>query len=162
MLFKILGKEEFRSLVEIILESNEVIAPKKIGTRADGEPIHQFLPIGSFEEMDLDYRTTEYSAKTYFLPYRENLCTFNFDGRGLGAGDRVPDPTAGDHRAACPRHQRPAEAGQGVHPRPVPVALLRLAAQEHLHRRNRSRSRWRTSSASRWGRTSSPTGSISS
>ncbi len=79
MLFKILDKGPFRSLVEIILESNEIIAPKKIGTKATGEPIHQFLPINSFEEMDLDYRTTEYSAKTYFLPYRENLCTFDFD-----------------------------------------------------------------------------------
>ena len=80
MLFKILGKKEFRSFVEIVLESNEIIAPKKIGTKADGEPIHQFLPISSFGEMDLDYRTTEYSAKTYFLPYRENLCAFNMEG----------------------------------------------------------------------------------
>ncbi|HUT09977.1 MAG TPA: 4Fe-4S dicluster domain-containing protein [Thermoguttaceae bacterium] len=78
MLFKILGKQNFRSLVEIILQSNEIIAPKKIATNASGEPIHQFLPIGSFEEMDLDYRTTEFSAKTYFLPYRETLCTFQF------------------------------------------------------------------------------------
>jgi len=80
MLFKILGKEEFCSLVEIILQSNEIIAPKRVGTNAGGEPIHQFLPVHSFEEMDLNYKTTEYSAKTYFLPYRENLCTFNFDG----------------------------------------------------------------------------------
>ncbi|MBN1589035.1 MAG: 4Fe-4S dicluster domain-containing protein [Pirellulales bacterium] len=79
MLFKILSKDGFRSLVEIILQSNEIIAPKKIGTKADGDPIHQFLPVTSFEEMDLDYRTTEYSAKTYFLPYRENLCTFDFE-----------------------------------------------------------------------------------
>ncbi len=67
MLFRILGKENFRALIEIILESNEIIAPKKIGTNAGGEPIHQFLPIDSFEEMDLGYKTTEYSAKTYFL-----------------------------------------------------------------------------------------------
>jgi formate hydrogenlyase subunit 6/NADH:ubiquinone oxidoreductase subunit I len=80
MLFRVLGKREFRSLVEIILQTNEIIAPKRIGTNARGEPIHQFLPIASFEEMDLDYRATEYSAKTYFLPYRENLCTFSFDG----------------------------------------------------------------------------------
>ncbi len=80
MLFKALGKEEFRSFVEIILESNEIIAPKQVGARADGEPIHQFLPIDSFDQMDLDYRATEYSAKTYFLPYRENLCTFDFEG----------------------------------------------------------------------------------
>jgi len=80
MLFKILGKEEFSSLVEIILQFNEIIAPKRVGTNTSGEPIHQFLPISSFEEMDLGYRTTEYSAKTYFLPYRERLCTFNLDG----------------------------------------------------------------------------------
>ena len=78
MLFKILAKREFRSLVEIILQSNEVIAPKAIGTDAHGEPIHQFLPIASYDEMDLDYKSTEYSAKTYFLPYRENLCAFDF------------------------------------------------------------------------------------
>jgi sulfhydrogenase subunit beta (sulfur reductase) len=80
MLFKILAKSEFRALVELILQSNEVIAPKAIGTKANGEPIHEFLPITSFDEMDLDYRATEYSAKTYFLPYRENLCTFHFEG----------------------------------------------------------------------------------
>lgn len=80
MIFKILGKREFRALVEIILESSEIIAPKKIGTNAGGEPIHQFLPISRFEEMDLEYKTTEYSAKTYFLPYKESLCSFNLDG----------------------------------------------------------------------------------
>jgi formate hydrogenlyase subunit 6/NADH:ubiquinone oxidoreductase subunit I len=79
MLFKILSKGQFRLLVELILQSNEVIAPKKVGTNVRGEPIHQFLPIGSFEQMDLDYQTTEYSAKTYFLPYRENLCRFDFE-----------------------------------------------------------------------------------
>lgn len=79
MLFKILGKDEFRGLVDIVLESNEIIAPKRIGTDAGGEPIHQFLPIDSFDEMDLGYRTTEYSAKTYFLPYRENLCSFSLE-----------------------------------------------------------------------------------
>ena len=79
MLFRILGKENFRALVEIILESNEIIAPRKIGTNAGGKPIHQFLPIDSYEEMDLGYETTEYSAKTYFLPYRESLCSFNFN-----------------------------------------------------------------------------------
>jgi formate hydrogenlyase subunit 6/NADH:ubiquinone oxidoreductase subunit I len=79
MLFKVLFKTEFRSLVEIILGSNEVIAPKQIGTKADDEPIHQFLPIGAFEEMDLGYKATEFSAKTYFLPYRETLCTFDFN-----------------------------------------------------------------------------------
>ena len=29
--------------------------------------------------MDLGYETTEFSAKTYFLPYREDLSTFRFE-----------------------------------------------------------------------------------
>lgn len=80
MLFRVLSKKQFRSFVEIILQSDEIIAPKRIGTKTGGEPIHHFLPVASFEEMDLDYRTTEYSAKTYFLPYRETLCTFDLQG----------------------------------------------------------------------------------
>jgi sulfhydrogenase subunit beta (sulfur reductase) len=80
VLFKILSKGAFRSLVERTLESVETIGPKRIGTNAQGEPIHQFLPIESIDELDLDYRATLHSAKTYFLPYRENLCTFRFSG----------------------------------------------------------------------------------
>jgi sulfhydrogenase subunit beta (sulfur reductase) len=79
MLFKIVTKEAFRSWVEVILEAGEVVGPKKIGVRADGKPIHQYLPVDSFGEIDLDYETTHYSAKTYFLPYQENLSTYDFD-----------------------------------------------------------------------------------
>ena len=79
MLFKILTKEHYEDLIDIILKSNEIIAPKRIGTTHEGKPIHQYLPISSAAEIDLDYETTEYSAKTYFLPYRENLSTFHFD-----------------------------------------------------------------------------------
>lgn len=82
MLFKVLPKDEFRKLVEIILEVNEVVGPKQVGTNVDGKPIHQYLPVESFNELDLDYETTGYSAKTYFLPYQENLCTFQFDHEG--------------------------------------------------------------------------------
>jgi sulfhydrogenase subunit beta (sulfur reductase) len=76
MLFKILSKDAFRRMVEITIGSVETIAPRRVGTNAKGEAIHQFLPISSFDEMELDYGCTEYSIKTYFLPYRETLCTF--------------------------------------------------------------------------------------
>ncbi len=78
MLFKIIDKQEFHKLVNIILESNEVIGPKRIDANKDGKAIHQFLPVKCFAELDLNYETTEYSAKTYFLPYKENLSTFRF------------------------------------------------------------------------------------
>jgi sulfhydrogenase subunit beta (sulfur reductase) len=79
MLFRTLSKNEFKRMVETILESNEVIGPKRVGTRADGKAIHQFLPVSRFEELDLDYEITEFSAKTYFLPFRENLSRFRFE-----------------------------------------------------------------------------------
>lgn len=78
MLFKILPKPELKTLVGMLLDSVEVIGPKRIDTSKDGKPIHQYLPVQSFEELDLDYETTEISAKTYFLPYQETLSTFQF------------------------------------------------------------------------------------
>ncbi|MFC2173997.1 4Fe-4S dicluster domain-containing protein [Acidobacteriota bacterium] len=78
MLFRILPKEEFKILVDKILAATEVIAPKKIDVNANGKPVHQYLPVKSFDEIDLDYETTEYSAKTYFMPYRDALSTFRF------------------------------------------------------------------------------------
>lgn len=78
MLFKTIPREEFRTLVEILFGSCEVIAPRCIGRDKRGDPIHQYLPVDSFEDIDLKYETTEYSAKTYFLPFRETLSTFDF------------------------------------------------------------------------------------
>lgn len=79
MLFRVLPREELRALVDVILSEVEVIGPKVVGRSAEGELIHQLLPVSSFDEMDLEYRSTEYSAKTYFLPFRENLSTYTFD-----------------------------------------------------------------------------------
>ena len=81
MLFKTLTKKDFRSLVEIILASNEVIGPKKVGVNRNGKPIHKFLPVQAFDEIDLGYEKTEFSAKTYFLPYKEDLSSYQFDDK---------------------------------------------------------------------------------
>ncbi len=80
MLFRMLGYDALRQLVETILETNEVIAPRRVATGADGAPVHQYLPVEGFDEIDLRYETTAFSAKTYFIPYQENLSTFRFDG----------------------------------------------------------------------------------
>jgi len=79
MLFKTLDKSAFSELLEIIHSRIEVIGPKQIGTDRNGAGIHQLLPINELDELDLGYATTQYSAKTYFLPYRENLSTYHFD-----------------------------------------------------------------------------------
>jgi len=81
MLFRVIDKGDFKTLVEKLLETNEVVAPKKVADDRNGKPLHQYLPIESFEEMNLDYETTSHSAKTYFLPYKENLSIYKFENR---------------------------------------------------------------------------------
>ena len=51
MLFRTLAKQEFRRMIDIIHESNEVIGPKRVGVNAKGGPSHQFLPVASFDEI---------------------------------------------------------------------------------------------------------------
>lgn len=79
MLFKILEKSEFRKLVDIFLESNEVIGPKRVAVKTNGKPVHHYLPVKESGEIDLEYETTEYPASTYFLPFKENLSSYDFD-----------------------------------------------------------------------------------
>jgi sulfhydrogenase subunit beta (sulfur reductase) len=80
MLFKTIQKKRFQALVERLLETDEVIGPKRVATRPDGRPIYHFLPVRSFAELALEFDTTEYSAKSYFLPPVEVLSRFNYDG----------------------------------------------------------------------------------
>jgi formate hydrogenlyase subunit 6/NADH:ubiquinone oxidoreductase subunit I len=79
MLFQVVEKDEFRKLMELILQTNEVVGPKQVAISGAGKPIHQYLPVNRFDEIDLSYSNTEYSAKTYFLPFKENLSTFCFE-----------------------------------------------------------------------------------
>jgi hypothetical protein len=79
MLFRILPKDELHRLIEIMLESGEVIGPKQIACNKHGRPVHQYLPVNSVAELDLPYETTEYSAKTYLLPYKETLSQYQFE-----------------------------------------------------------------------------------
>jgi len=79
MLFKTMAKDQLRFLVDLILETHEVIGPKKVAVNPEGKDIHHYLPVKSWEEIDLEYEKTEYSAKTYFLPFNENLSTFKFE-----------------------------------------------------------------------------------
>lgn len=78
MLYRMIAKDEFRKLVDIMLAANEVIGPRRVGIDRDGAPLHQYLPVERLAELDLDYETTTLSAKTYFLPYRENLSVWRF------------------------------------------------------------------------------------
>ncbi|MCP4604159.1 MAG: hydrogenase [Proteobacteria bacterium] len=79
MLFRVLSKDSFQKLIGLLIDSNEVVGPRAVHRDVKGNPIHQFLPIERFDDLDLAYEKTEYSAKTYFLPFHENLSTFNFE-----------------------------------------------------------------------------------
>lgn len=76
MLFRIVTKAGFQKLIETLQTSLEVVGPKKIGVDKNGKPIHQFLKIEEFEELDLTHEKCEYSAKNYFLPNRTKLSCF--------------------------------------------------------------------------------------
>ena len=78
MLFRILDKPRFQELIGTMLGSMQVVGPTQVGTNVAQKPIHQYLPIKSFADLDLGYETTDYSAKTYFLPFQEKLCTYSF------------------------------------------------------------------------------------
>ncbi len=79
MLFRILPKEEWYRFIDSLLETAEVVGPKQVASDKTGKPIHHYLPVKSATELDLDYENTEYSAKTYFLPYQETLSEYKFD-----------------------------------------------------------------------------------
>ena len=76
MLFRTLTKPQFQALVERFISEQEVIGPKRVCLDKDARPVHQLLPVSGFDELELDYEMAEYSAKTYFLPYQEQLSSF--------------------------------------------------------------------------------------
>jgi formate hydrogenlyase subunit 6/NADH:ubiquinone oxidoreductase subunit I len=78
MLFKTVTKDQFRRFIEKLVSTHRVIGPTKVETDSRGEAIHQYLPVEDFDAIDLGYLRTDYSAKTYFLPFQENLSTFSF------------------------------------------------------------------------------------
>ncbi len=79
MLFVTLKKDQLEKLVTGLMETDEVIGPKLVQKNKDGKPVHKFMPVDNFAEIDLLYDHTIYSAKNLFLPYKEELSRFRFD-----------------------------------------------------------------------------------
>ena len=78
MLFRCISKKQLRSLVEMFLDSCNVIGPKHVATGLSGQAILHYVPVTSFDELDLTYETTEYSAKQWLLPFKETKSSFQF------------------------------------------------------------------------------------
>lgn len=77
MLFKVFPVSELSRLFAI-LQSERIVGPVKKGEDRHGRSLYDFDVIHDFGDLHLDYTQTVHSAKNYFLPYREDLCTFTF------------------------------------------------------------------------------------
>ncbi len=78
MIFRVFRKQELPKLFDH-LAANFIVGPVQKGTSKDGAPIYDFDLIYDFNELRLDYTATVHSAKRFFLPYRENLCSFTIN-----------------------------------------------------------------------------------
>ena len=79
MLFKTITKENFKKMIEGLLEENEVIGPKSRDQDLEGNKIYRFLKVNSFEELEMDYTRSYSSPKNYFLPFKENFATYRLE-----------------------------------------------------------------------------------
>jgi ferredoxin len=55
------------------------MGPKWRDRDADGNKIYRFLKLNNFEELQMDYTRSASSPKNFFLPFRENLATYELD-----------------------------------------------------------------------------------
>ena len=77
MLFKVFPVSELSRLFAI-LQPVRIVGPVKKGEDHHGKSLYDFDVVRDFADLHLDYTQTIHSAKNYFLPYREDLCTFTF------------------------------------------------------------------------------------
>ncbi len=83
MLFKVFPKEELSRLYEI-LAVDRIVGPVMKGHDQQERPLFDFAVSRNFAELRLDYDQTLHSVKNFFLPYREDLCSFSFPKDGTG------------------------------------------------------------------------------
>ncbi len=82
MLYRTITKQNFRRMVEGLMESNEVIGPKWRDQDRHGNKLYRFLKLNDFDELQMDYTRSYSSPKNFFLPFKEDLASYV-----LGNGD---------------------------------------------------------------------------
>jgi ferredoxin len=80
MLFRVLEKQELKTLFDALAADNAVVGPVDAGTDRNGRPLYAFEQVPAFRHLRLDYTTTKLPAKRYFLPYRETMAAFRIEG----------------------------------------------------------------------------------
>ncbi len=76
MLYKTITKEDFRRMVEGLMEENDVFGPKWRDLDSKGNKVYRFLKLNDFDELQMDYTRTYSSPKNFFLPFKEELATY--------------------------------------------------------------------------------------
>lgn len=66
MLYMTITKDNFKLMVEGLMENNEVIGPRWRDLDAQGNKIYRFLKLNNFEELQMDYTRTYSSPKKFF------------------------------------------------------------------------------------------------
>ena len=87
MIYKVISKPEFKAFIDAIVRVNNAYGPCLVDTGAKGEPIYQFKPVKSADEISFDYTVTHSSAKPFFLPFRDELSSFTFKRVPVGIGE---------------------------------------------------------------------------
>ncbi|MBM3163400.1 MAG: hydrogenase [Chlorobi bacterium] len=78
MIYKVISKPEFRKFIDTLVKANTAFGPRQVDTDHHGEPVYQFMPVGSADDIAFDYTKTHSSAKHFFLPFREEISHFTF------------------------------------------------------------------------------------
>jgi hypothetical protein len=81
MLYMTITKGNFKLMVEALMEDNEVFGPKWRDRDAQGNKIYRFLKLNNFDELQMDYTRTYTSPKNFFIPYKEDLATYQLDDK---------------------------------------------------------------------------------
>jgi len=79
MLFRVFSRYELPRLFDIFSAAARVAGPVLLEQGAKG-PIFGYRDIERFEELRLDHTITRMSAKSFFLPHKEELASFSIDG----------------------------------------------------------------------------------
>jgi formate hydrogenlyase subunit 6/NADH:ubiquinone oxidoreductase subunit I len=66
-------------MVEGLMENNEVIGPKWRDRDKEGNKIYRFLKLNTFDELQMDYTRSYSSPKNFFIPFKEDLATYDLD-----------------------------------------------------------------------------------
>jgi len=78
MLFRVFPKTELAVLFTRLAD-RRLIGPVVRGLDRRGRPLHDFAAVHDFADLALDYATTVYSPKNWFLPCTEELASFRLE-----------------------------------------------------------------------------------